>query len=137
MSASGTLVYSFKGKKNDYLGNETYQFGRELQIAAGIADRFLLGKSIFDPAISFRLRHVLQDRLNDQKLPSTGGTWLFVNPSIQYWFHPDFSFQVGVSLPVYANVTGTQASPTYRINASFFTKIGFSKNDPGRVGFIN
>ncbi len=133
MSISGTAVYSIKGENNEYLGSETYEFGNELQLMLGMSDRLLLGNVIIDPSVIFRFRNVARDVFNDQLLPNTGGTWLFVNPGLNYWINSDFSFGVNVALPLVAHVDGTQVSPTYRINTGFFYKIPFKRREPSNI----
>jgi len=137
MSYNATAVYGFKGKNNSYLGSQTYQFGNELQLTAGLADRFLIGQVIIDPSVSLRFRHVRPDRLNDNDLPSTGGTWVFVNPGFSYWLTPQYAFTTRLEIPLYANITGTQVTPTYRINIGLSAKINLKKKEVPFSGLAN
>ncbi len=127
MSLNGTAVYGFKGKNNTYLGSQTYQFGNELQLIAGIADRLLIGKILIDPSLNLRFRQVNSDRFNGQDVPGTGGSWVFLSPGLSYWFSPRSAFNARVEVPVYSNISGTQVTPTYRIAAGIFTKINLVK----------
>lgn len=120
MSLSVTSAYSVKGKNKEYLGSQSYQFGNEWQLIAGISDRLFLGKLILDPSLALRYRTVPADRLNELDLPSTGGNWIFINPGATHWITPAFSFNANVELPLSAYVDGTQASPSYRINTGLF-----------------
>jgi len=129
LSFSGTFSYSFKGKNNTYLGTETYQFGNEWQWIAGLSDRFTFGTLMIDPSLLLRFRKQARDRQNDIDFPNTGGQFLFVNPGFQLWFHPRFSFQANAELPVYAQVSGTQLAPTYRVNTGFFYSLSFKQKD--------
>ncbi len=130
MSISGTAVYGLKGKNTDYLGGQTYQFGNELQLTAAVADRLFIGKILIDPSISLRFRHVRPDRFNEEKVPSTGGKWLFLSPALSYWFSPNHALNARMEVPLFADITGTQVTPTYRINIGFFAKISFNKKQP-------
>ncbi len=123
MSLSGTAVYGTKGKNDDYLGSQVYQFGNELQITAGLADRLFLGQFIIDPSLALRFRHVRPDRLDEEDVPSTGGKWIFINPGLSYWFSPKYALNAQVELPLFADIEGTQVTPTYRINIGLFAKI--------------
>ncbi len=134
---SGTIVFSKKGKNNDYLGSQAYQFGDELQLTVSIADRLLIGTSIFDPSISLRYRYVLGDRLNEQQIPNTGGNWLFIRPTVKYWFNPSTALNFQFELPLYANVEGTQLSPTYRYNLGIYKKLNLAHQSTPDNGYLS
>ena len=125
---SSTLIYSFKGKNNQYLGSQTYQFGSEIQALISLSDNILLGNKIFDASIIFRYRKALRDRFNELTMPNTGGEWIFIVPSFAYNFSQLLAINTNIELPVYSKVEGTQLSPTYRINAGIFVKIN-KKNE--------
>ncbi len=127
MSLAATVAYSLKGKNIRYLENQTYQFGNEIQLALSWSDRFLLGQLLFDPSFSLRYRQVEPDRFNEGNLPATGGQWVFINPAMAVWLHPDVSWSIGISLPVFAEVIDTQFSPTYRINTGLFYRFRFDR----------
>ena len=129
MSLAGTAVYSVKGENDTYLGSQIYQFGNEVQLMLSASDRLLLGKLVIDPSVTLRFRQVATDRINRQLLPNTGGTWLFINPGISHWFNNDFSASLNVELPLLSDVTGTQVSPTYRINAGVFYRFHLKKGN--------
>lgn len=132
-----TLTHNRRGINPNYLPlfnpttgqseGQRYQFGNEWQLMAGLSDRLLWGKLIMDPGLSLRFRSVQYDRINDQRLPSTGGSWWFVNPGLTWWAKDTFSFNVNVELPVYANIIGTQLSPSFRLNTGFFYRIPLKK----------
>lgn len=129
MSFTTTVTASFKGKNDEYLNNQTYQFGNEFQVMAGLSDRLFIGKSIIDPSLVLRFRNAAQDRIDDIRVPSTGGNWLFINPGMSYWLTSDLFFNANFELPMYANVDGTQVSPTYRLNTGIFFRIPLSKQE--------
>lgn len=123
-----TLIYSYKGKNNDYLGGQTYQFGNELQALIAFNDNFLLGKKTLDTSVFFRYRRALQDRFNELTMPNTGGEWLFIAPSLAYNFTQKLALTTNIEFPLYSRVDGTQLSPTYRVNIGVFVKIN-KKNE--------
>ena len=123
MSFLATSTYGIKGKNDNYFDVQTYQFGNEFQLSIGLSDRVLLGKSIIDPALLIQFRNQAADQIDAGNLPSTGGNWVFVNPSLTYWLSPDISLNAGISLPVFANITGTQVTPTYRFTTGVFYRI--------------
>ncbi|MCK5701433.1 MAG: hypothetical protein KAI29_09780, partial [Cyclobacteriaceae bacterium] len=117
-----------KGKNNQYLGEQTYQFGNEFQVIFSANDNFLIGKKIIDTSISFRYRKALSDRFNELTMPSTGGQWVFLAPSLAYNFSQKFAANATFEIPIFSEVEGTQLSPTYRLNIGVFFKIN-KKNE--------
>lgn len=116
MSINTTLIYRATGQNNTYFGNQTYEFGNEFQALIGIADRFVVGSSVVDPGISIKYRSVSADNNDGFDVPSTGGRWLFIRPSIAYSIVPEISIQSNIELPLFAELEGTQVTPTYRFN---------------------
>lgn len=129
MSFLSTTTYGIKGKNKEYFDVQTYQFGREFQLAMGLSDRILLGKSIVDPSILFQFRNQTPDKIDEENIPSTGGNWVFVNPSFAYWATPDLSINIGVALPLSASITGTQVTPTVRFTTGVFYRLFTRKNE--------
>ncbi len=118
------ITYAIKGKNKDYLGGtQIYQFGNETQITTGFSDKWTLGNIVFDTAVNLRFRKAWGDEVDQEGLPNTGGQWLFLNPSVAYWLNNAASINIGADLPVYADVVGTQLTPTYRLNVGFFYKL--------------
>ena len=120
MNLTANAIYSYKGKNKDYLGSQEYQFGGEAQIAAGMSDRFFIKNNIIDPFIEFRFRRAGKDNINGSDISSTGGSWIFLTTGFSFWFNPEVSINTGVSVHLYANVVGTQLSPTRRFNIGFY-----------------
>ncbi len=129
MSFLTTTTYGLKGKNKAYFDVQTYQFGNEFQLAMGLSDRILLGKYIIDPSILFQFRKQAPDRIDEENLPSTGGNWIFMNPSLAYWPTPDLSINVGIALPLFASITGTQVTPTVRFTTGVFYRFSTQKNE--------
>lgn len=120
---SGTIIYSLKGRNNNYFNGQRYQFGNELQAIASANDNFVLGKKIIDASFTLRYRKALRDRFNDRTMPNTGGQWIFIAPGLAYNISQNLAITGNAELPLYANVTGTQLSPTYRINFGILIKV--------------
>lgn len=147
-SASAFLqgTYKTNGKNKD-LGSKaaslTYQFGDEWQLIGGINNRFLIAGRTVDFGLTLRYRRAAFDRSKPNgipqplaELPNTGGQWLFVNPSLAYWFSPDCSVTLTAAYPLLADVGGTQVTPTYRLNASIFYHFDWqqpSDTVPGQI----
>lgn len=133
MQVASTLIYSYKGINNNYLGVNEYQFGREWSWSLGVSDQLLIGKQLVQPALQFRYRKANADSFNAEALPSTGGNWLFIIPGTSIWFGKNFSLETNVELPLFAKVEGTQVTPTYRLNIGVFYKIPFSKKSSNNI----
>ena len=125
---ASTFIYSVKGKNNNYLNDQTYQFGNEFQGLIAFNDNFLVGKKILNTTIFLRYRKALGDRFNDLDMPNTGGEWIFIAPSLGYNISQNIAVNTTFEVPLFANVVGTQLSPTYRINAGIFIKFN-KKNE--------
>ena len=140
MGFFATITHNRRGVNKNYLPvfdpvsgtnrGQAYQFGNEWQMILGLSDRLTFGSLIVDPGLSLRFRSVQYDRINDQRLPGTGGSWWFVNPNLAYWPTPDFSINANVELPLYSNIIGTQLSPTIRLNLGIFYRLSLKKDGP-------
>lgn len=115
LSWSLTGTYTAKGTNNEYLGNQAYRFGQELQFITSLADQLLVAGQIIGPSLSFRFRHVASDLQNDEKVPGTGGIWLFARPGLAWSLTPVLNISAGIELPLFADLVDTQVTPTHRI----------------------
>jgi len=136
MSFISQATYTHRGINDSFdNGQRTYKFGREFQVMAGLSERVNVGKLLFDGALTVRYRKAYADRfkINQSQvkkfneLPNTGGQWIFINPSLTYWILPDLSYNFNITLPIFADITGTQVTPTYRLNMGFFYRLPFKK----------
>lgn len=91
------------------LSEDGYRFGDELSYIAGILYQT---SSVYDLLVQIRGRWAGRDAYDSRKLPSTGGTWLYVQPGVNIRFFRYSSFYVLLQLPVYRNVNGAQLSPS-------------------------
>ena len=136
MSFAATTSYRSRGTNTDFQETfiastglttaQPYRFGDEFQLIAGLSDRFLIGKQLFDPALLFRYRSARPDRIKPNRegifneISNTGGRWIFINPSVSIWFGTAFSLNANIELPLLADITGTQVTPTYRLNVGAY-----------------
>ncbi len=123
----GNLIYALKGHNKSYLGSQDYKFGNELQVIGGWGDRAFLFNQIFDVNLAARFRHAQPDENDFIEVPSTGGSWIFANPGLAWWPTPNLSLQANIELPILANITGTQVTPTVRFNTGVYYQIPNSK----------
>lgn len=125
---ANTVIYSLKGKNNNYLSDQTYQFGDEFQYIFSFNDNYVMGSKILDASIIFRYRKAKFDRFNDFSMPNTGGDWLFLALGLGFQLTQNLAINTTFEIPLYANVEGTQLSPTYRWNMGVFLKLN-KKNE--------
>ncbi len=113
-------TYALKGENPRFNEIETYAFGEEWLVSIGISDRMVLFNKLVDPSLLFRYRTVQPDFRNGSLLPSSGGEWVYINPGITFWFSEKMSYQINGEFPLYANLVGTQITPTYRFNTGLY-----------------
>ena len=129
MSYTITATYRHTGTNENFRLDQSYRFGREFQGIFGIGDRVVVANLLLDPSLSFRYRRAFEDQVEGNELPNTGGEWVFINPVIGFSISRKVAFNLGVELPLYANITGTQLTPTYRINGGFYVVLGDASSD--------
>ncbi|MEO9806263.1 MAG: transporter [Reichenbachiella sp.] len=118
LSVYSTWTYRFTGKNNSYLIDQVYEFGNEAQVQVGVADQFLIFNQLIGPSLSFKYRNVSADINDGFDVPSTGGSWLFIKPGLSYLITPTINLVTTLDLPLYANLEGTQVTPTFRWNTA-------------------
>jgi len=112
------------GTNQNFRQQQSYRFGNEFQLIGSLSDRMLVGKLLVDPSLSLRYRKALEDKVDSVELPNTGGEWIFLYPSLGISISRSLLYTIGFEVPLYANITGTQLTPTYRINTGFYYIIG-------------
>lgn len=123
------ITYRLTGVNPHYLGSQKYQFGDELSIVIGASDQMTLFNKVFGYGLNLRYRHAGSDKNNDQLLPNTGGQWLFIIPTISWIITPGTAISFSSELPLYSHVTGTQLTPTFRINLGAYASIRSKKDN--------
>lgn len=128
MNIIGTITQRITGENDEYFGSQVYELGDELQIRLGVSDRVTIGKLIFDPSLSLRYRAANRDINDNTRLVNTGGDWIFLIPAISYNIIPDLAVNATAEFPLYANVDGTQLSPSFRLNFGVFYRLNLAGN---------
>ena len=126
----GNIIYRQTGNNDSYLGNSTYSFGNELQLIAGLADRFAISSVLIDPSFKLRYRIAGRDLFDESEFPGSGGRFLFVNPGLSVTILKELSWQINASIPVHTFVNDTQLSPTIQINTGLQFKINLKPKNP-------
>ncbi|MEM9929252.1 MAG: hypothetical protein AAF840_05510 [Bacteroidota bacterium] len=133
-----TAVHRRRGINDNYLPTinpvdgsrqaQTYQFGRETQLTLGASDQLFVLGQIVNPGLSVLFRHASGDRTNGVITPSTGGDFLFLQPSTSVDLGERLRWQIAVDLPVYTRVVGTQVAPTLRLNTGVLLNLATKDN---------
>ncbi len=125
----GTAIFRATGENDSYFGTSTYQFGNELQLIAGVSDRYVISKIQIDPSLKFRYREAGRDFFDEAEFPSSGGSFLFINPGISIVISQSFSWQLNTSLPLYTFVNETQLSPSIQVNTGLLFKMNLKQKE--------
>ncbi|MCH8332078.1 MAG: hypothetical protein IH946_12025, partial [Bacteroidetes bacterium] len=116
-------TYRLSGTNDRYNDGTAYSFGNELQVSAGISDRFLISGWLVDPMLILRYRSVLPDQIDQKDFPSTGGQWIYLAPGVNINFTPKLSARIVGDIPLYRNLTGAQLTTSYKLNIGLLYKI--------------
>jgi hypothetical protein len=127
LTYSGTATFSLKGKNNNYLGSQVYQFGNEWIIIAGIADQFVTSGFLWGASVQTIYRRAFQDENDGEKTPGTGGRWIFIRPGFTIKPGRTSAINISASVPAYSWVRDTQLTPTVKYNAGFYFEIERNK----------
>lgn len=121
-------ILTFNGtNQNSRNGLQTYQFGNDLQMILGYSESLILNNQIFNLGLSIRYRSALQDEVDNNELPGSGGTFLMGRLHAAWVISPQSQFSFMGEWPIYTKVRDTQLSPSRVINISFAHK--FQKNN--------
>jgi len=123
------MTYRLTGANDEYLGSQIYEFGNEFQMVLGISELRAFGNMLSSYGLNFRYRHARQDRNNHEWIPNTGGQWVFIMPAFSWYAKPNLALTINAEVPVFSEVTGTQLTPTFRINTGVYFTIKSKKED--------
>jgi hypothetical protein len=118
MSFSSRIFYRLNGKYNNFLDGETFQFGNEWQIIAGLGKQWLLWSQIFNTSVMLKVRNMDKNRINGFSVSNTGGTWINLITSLKLEPTQKLSISLIPEIPVYSELNGTQLTTSYRIRAA-------------------
>ncbi|MCI5055250.1 MAG: transporter [Flavobacteriales bacterium] len=127
LSVATNFTYRLAGDNDSYLGSLRHSFGNEFILNLGVAQRTFFLKNIWDFGFGVRYRNVQADNVNDEIVPSTGGHWLDINPSIALNFNPKSAIRIGMLQPVYRRLEETQLTTSFKLYASLNFTISLKK----------
>jgi hypothetical protein len=123
-----TNSYRLTGSAERFGSSDEFRFGNEFVSELG-AGGPLVDKLSY--MFTVRYRSTSSDRRNGEKLPTTGGKWLYLKPSLNYQFSDRISARISGKLPAYQHLNGTQPSTTFTLSGSIFFSL--NKNDSGFI----
>jgi len=119
-------IYSSTGVNHDSRGGlQSYEFGNDLQLIAGMSDQYLWFGQLFSPSLGLRYRIARRDALDGIDNSGTGGTFLFIRGGLGFNFNNDHIFSINGELPIYTQVNETQLATSYTINISLYKRLNF------------
>ncbi|WP_282014122.1 transporter [Marinifilum flexuosum] len=116
LSLYSLLSYRYSFEVGRYDGGQKYRFGNEMVLNVGLSDSFLIGNTILNGGIQYKLRHTQKDENNGSDFPNTGGTWMYLVPNLEIQVSPKVKLHSKFEIPIRNNVEGTQLVTSYRAN---------------------
>jgi hypothetical protein len=126
MSVSFQATYRYTTTADRFEGLQEYQFGNELRLLTGIADRFTLGTVFLDPSVLVLYRNTEVDLLDNLPSPNTSGHWVHLRPGMQFVLTPEFQLGGFVEFPLWWSLEGTQLTTSFRTRISAQYQFGGS-----------
>ncbi|MFK7923010.1 MAG: hypothetical protein AB8H47_13690, partial [Bacteroidia bacterium] len=126
-TAFALSTFRYSGTNPTYNNVQSYRFGNEFQLQAGISDRILLGKLMLDPSIMLRYRTVGTDQIDGNEFASTGGHWLDIIPGLQFNIGQQAYWRISANIPVFRSLAGTQLTTSHKITMALYYRFGGKK----------
>jgi hypothetical protein len=118
------IRYRANGENERFNSDDNYSFGNRLTVQGAFRKQV----NTFIAALGLEYRKAASDQLNSNKLANTGGSWLFVQPSVSAGLFRNTGIRVSADLPIFTEVQGTQPSTSFALMASFFVNFGKSES---------
>lgn len=113
--------YRYTGTNERFGANDSYSFGNQWIINAGVTDNIF---PKFSYTAIIRLRSMNSDQRNGNAMPNTGGKWLSLRPTLTYQISDGVSLKVAGKVPVYQHLNGLQPTTAYSTSLSIFYNFG-------------
>lgn len=108
-------LFQLTGTFKEYNLIQEYKVGNSLMSRLGAIKNSTIGSQLFDFALEFLFRKNWIDIVENQPIPNTGGQWLFIKPGLIWSYNENLSINLATEIPIYAEVTGEQLSPSNRV----------------------
>ena len=128
LNLNSLFSYRYSFEVGRYDGQQEYRFGNEFVLNIGVSDSFLLGKWIFNPGLQYKFRHTQEDENNGSEFPNTGGSWMYLVPSLDIQLSPSLYLHSNFEIPIRNDVVGTQLVTSYKGNVGINYTINLKPN---------
>lgn len=118
-----TISYKINTENKRFASSDAgYKFGNEFVASVGAGYRT---DYVFDYSLSFRFRSTSTDKFDNEKVPNTGGFWIYAIPGLNLKITDQFTTRFTGQIPVYRYLEGTQLTTTYTLSISFYYNYTF------------
>ncbi|MEQ9403061.1 MAG: hypothetical protein RIM99_05705 [Cyclobacteriaceae bacterium] len=117
-------LFQLTGRFDEFNRVQQYEVGNSLVSRIGATDNLLILNQLFDVVLEVIFRKNWKDKVDNQILPNTGGQWLFIKPGLTWVSSPSLRFNMGVEIPLYADVVGEQLTSNGRLVFQLIYKSG-------------
>lgn len=90
-----------------------YKMGNTLLLNTGTHYQFTAHAREFTASLQINLRQAPRDEFNNQSMPNTGGTWVYLTPGITAQATTSTALYTHLQLPLYQDVNETNLVPSY------------------------
>ena len=117
--------YRFNGRNKRFGNNQAgYKFGNEFIFTSGFT---FSTDSFIDFTLLARFRNAGADKFGNQKIPNTGGNWLYLFPGLNFKLSDKLTTGISGEIPLYTNVIGTQLTTTFTASLSVYYSVRIIK----------
>lgn len=124
--------FRYTGTNERFNENDKYTFGNEIVSIAGASGRF---RDRWFYEGQFKYRSTSRDKLNDFRMPNTGGQWLSVKAGIGYQLLDQITLRLNGEKPVFQHLKGTQPTTSFVVSGSIF--FSMFKDQTGFIHGLN
>ena len=93
--------------------NLDYKIGNTLLLNGGSNYRFTAHEKEFTASLQINLRQAPHDEFKGQRVPNTGGTWIYLTPGITAHATASTALYTHLQLPLYQDVNEANLVPSY------------------------
>ncbi len=108
-------LFQLTGTFKEYNLTQKYKVGNSLVSRFGIIKNLTVANQLIDFSLEFLFRKNWIDIVENQKLPNTGGQWIFIKPGLIWSFNESLSINLATEMPIYSEVVGEQLSSSSRV----------------------
>jgi hypothetical protein len=112
--------YRYTGSNERFNANDNYKFGNEFDSRIGVQGNI---KEELSYIMTTGYRSTSSDQRNDQLIPTTGGKWVYVRPSLNYQILQNTALRISGYYPIYQYLNGIQPTTAFKLTVSLFINL--------------